>query len=75
MALYRVGIIRRDRNLNVKTNKNKGKRICRKQDNTHRHEKGIVKIWYMPSPFSAEKVVIAKFKECDFVDDEKWKIQ
>lgn len=38
-------------------------------------KKGIVKIWYMPSPFSAEKVVIAKFKECDFVDDEKWKIQ
>ena len=38
-------------------------------------KKGIVKIWYMHSPFSAEKVVIAKFKECDFVDDEKWKIQ
>lgn len=38
-------------------------------------KKGIVKIWYMPSPFSTEKVVIAKFKECDFVDDEKWKIQ
>ena len=38
-------------------------------------KKGIVKIWYMSSPFSAEKVVTAKFKECDFVDDEKWKIQ
>ena len=35
---------------------------------------GIAKIWYMPSPFSAEKVVTAKFKECDFINgdiDEK----
>lgn len=34
-------------------------------------KEGIVKIWYMPSPFSAEKVVTAKFKECDFVSNEE----
>ena len=31
---------------------------------------GIVKIWYMPSAFSTEKVVTAKYKECDFINED-----